>query len=130
MADIGHGITLTFVGFTAVLQGTGAGPALTRDSVETSHMGLTNATRTYMPGWSSAEVTFEVQFDPAQDVPTSLGSGTVTLTWPLPAGQSSPANWAAQGFCTSYSPSAPIDDLMTASVTFQLSGDITFTDSA
>lgn len=131
MADIGHGISLSFSTFTAVIQGTVDGFGLSADSIETSHAGLAAAERTFMQGWlDSGEVTFELQFNPDEPDPRDLGSATLTLTWPLPAGQSTPATWAATAFCTNYAPSAPIDGLMTASVTFKLSGATTFTASA
>ncbi len=131
MADIGHGITLTFSTFTAVIQGTVEGFTMVQDSIETSHMGLATEDRTFIPGFRDAgEVTFELQFDPDETDPRSLGQNTLTLTWPLPAGQTTPANWQASAFCTEYNPSSPLDDLMTASVTFKMSGVTTFTPSA
>ena len=135
MADIGHGISLSFSTLTAVIQGTVDGPGLVSDSVETSHMGLLAPTgvvsRTFIPGLSdSGSLTFEVQLDPNEPDPRTLGVNALTLTWPLPAGDTSPATWSASCFCVSYSASSPMDDLMTASLEFKISGDITITPSS
>lgn len=131
MADIGHGATLTFSTLTANIFSI-SGPGLAADAVETTHMGTTNGWRTFMQGLCDAgEVSFEANFDPDEDDPINLTtSATLTVTWPIPSGLSSGATWAATAFCTGYEPSAPVDDRMTVSLTFKLSGEVTFVDAS
>ena len=123
---IGFGLSLSFSTFSATIQGTVEGPGLSQDALENSHMGLATSDRTFCIGFrDSGEVTFELQFDPDEPDPRSLGQNVLTITMPLPDGQAVQGTWAASAICTEYSPSIPLDDLITASVTFKLSGAIT-----
>jgi hypothetical protein len=148
MGQIGHGTTVSFEksSFSATLRSL-TGPSISITPVDASHMGSTYRTMQFVPGMMDpGEVTMELIFDP--DELSSSGhepfsekymtSGwdidaaseeveALTITWPVPAGDSSGATWVADGFISGFEPTAPIDDLMTATVTFKISGDITYT---
>lgn len=143
MAMIGHGASVGFEksAFAGNLRSI-SGPGITIDSVDSSYMGTTYMVREFIPGMlNPGEITLEIIFDPDEMVthdPFSdayMAGGwvndaavteTVTITWPVPYNLTNGATWAASGFITGVSPEAPMEDLMTASVTVQLTGDITY----
>lgn len=130
MTDIGHGATLTFGAFTANVISFD-GPGLSVDDVETTHLGSASATKEFIPGLEdSGEVTAEIHFDPDEDDPRDEGTATLTITFPIPAGLSAGATWAASAYVNQYSPSTPVDDLMKASVKWRLTGVVTMTDAS
>lgn len=75
------------------------------------------------------ELKIHIHFDPDQTPP--LGTkGTVTVTFPLPSGKTTPGNWACSGYMKTYEPSDPYDNKMVADVTVKFSGQPTFTASS
>lgn len=120
-ADVGTGTTLSFSGFTYNVLS--ASWSMSRASIDTSHMGTTTA-RTFMPGdlYDAGEVTFEVQFDPTIDPPVAGAAATLTVVW---AGLAN-TSWAASAVLTSFDASGSLEELMTATATFKLTGSITF----
>ncbi len=130
--DVGFGITLTFSsGFFAEI--TNVDGSMSRDPVDTTHSTTTGGYKTFIPSdlIDHGEVEVELHFDPdvGTGIPIDGAAETVTITFPTPVGGSSGATWAASGFLTNFSFSAPIDDKMTANATLKLSGDITYVDS-
>ena len=124
----GVGTTLTFSTYTAEIRSLD-GFSISQDSVEKTNLASTGGWREFCPGLKDAgEVTIEVNFDPNTDVPHSI-EDTLTITWPLFEGDSVPASWACEAHLSSYEPSATLEDTLSASVTFKLSGEPTFTDS-
>lgn len=152
MADIGHGATITFAEseFVATLRSI-SGPTMTLESVDSSHMGgvtvgaIDYAIREFVPGMlDPGELTCEVVFDPEVLINTGKkpfsvrymvggwdDSGgvteVVTITWPPPYDKTTGAKWESAGFITSFSPEAPMEDLMTATLTIRLTASPTFT---
>lgn len=129
---IGHGSTITFAtsGFTASIRS--FNPAsMSRDAIDDSHAGTTGKFRTFCAGMiDMGELTIDIIFDPDTDPPIDGAAETITITFPTPSGQSTPADWEFTGFMTAYNPTVPFDGLLTASVTVKISGDITYTASA
>lgn len=124
----GHGATVTYGGFTAQITGV-SGPSLARDAIDITHMGSPNKWREFMPGLIDAgELTLEVHFDPteAPAIAAAYDPATptpLTITWP----DSANTQFVAEGaFMTGYDVGDPVDDKMTASVTFKLSGEMNF----
>ena len=129
MSEIGHGTSMTFGTFVAEINNLG-GPSIAQDSVETTHLGTVGRWREFCFGLKDAgEVTLDVNFSPDTDVPLGEQS-TLEISWSLPEGQATNATWSADAFLTGYEPDAVVDDRLSASVTFKLSGAITFVDSA
>lgn len=137
--DVGTGTTVVFgtSAFTANLTSV-TWDGMDRASVETSHMGTAapgagkHGNKTYIPGDFSdpGEVTMEIHFDPDKEPPIDQPIETITVSFPLVAGDATPASWAASGFVTSFSVNDPIEDLMTATMVIKLSGNITLTAAA
>ena len=96
---------------------------LSRESVETTHMGTTTA-RTFKESdlYDAGELTVNGLFDPATRPPIDDASEELTLTW-----AASGNTWKAQGFMTGFSATGAMEEMMTFSGTVKLSGDITVT---
>ncbi len=129
--DIGTGTKVAFGTTTIkgnVMDVSWDGP--NRESIETTHMGTTGG-QTFMPSdlYDPGELTIEVQFDPDATVDADIvaAAETITVTFPIVAGESNGATWAATGFITSYTNTTPLEGLMTASIGVKFSGAITTT---
>ncbi len=132
--DVGTGTTISFgtSGFSAYILEVG-GPGISREVVDTTHMGTTGG-KTYRPGdlYDGGELSLSVAFDGSISPPMLAGEQpeTITVTWPIPAGLSTGAIWSFSGFMSNYTPTSPIEDKMTASVTVKVTGSITLTAAA
>lgn len=133
MPDIGDGATIafgtsSFTGSWKTLQHTG----VTRVSVETTHLGTTSW-KTFMPGdlVDPGEISGTLSYDPDAQPPYSGAAETITLSFPVPSGQTNAATMAASGFVTNFDePTLENDSEMIANVTIKLSGTITWTDAS
>ncbi len=123
--DVATGITIAFgtSGFSANVLDID-GPDWAREYLETSHQGTTGGHKTWIGAdlADGGEFTFTVQFNPDTDV-TGYGGGAeeVTLTWP------STATWVFDAIIGGYTPTAPLNQIMTANVTTKVSGGIAVT---
>lgn len=130
MTDIGHGASLAFGSFSGNIISID-GPGLSVDDVETTHLLSAGGTKEFIPGLEdSGEVTAEIHFDPDEDDPRDEGVATLTITFPVPAGLTSGATWAASAYVNQYAPSTPVDDLMKASIKWRLTGVVTMTNAS
>ena len=131
MADVGTGVTIAFgtSGFAASL--TSISVSMERGSIDTTNTATTVA-RTFMPTdlIDPGEITFDLQFDPDVEPPIKAVAETITITWPLPSGQSTAGTFACSGFMTAWEATGPLEELMTGTATCKLSGDYTWTDSS
>ena len=117
--DISTGITITFsTGFLAEILDVSP-PGSSRESIQTSHMGTTNA-HTFTPAdlvdWG--ELTVEMAFAPGTTPPITSVAEEIVITFP----DSGASTWTFSGFMTGFEPSAPLEDRMTASATIKVSG--------
>lgn len=119
--DSGDGTTAIFTkGFECYVREVTA-PALTRTAIDTTHMGSASDYRTFIPGLiDPGEITLDIYFDAKQTLPVEDGAAgdldTLTLTFP------DASTWTCSGFTTGYSPAIPMDDAMTCTLTFKVSG--------
>lgn len=122
--DHGIGTTITFgtSAFSANLVSVD-GPSQSRAATETTHMGTTGE-KTYIPFdlVDSGTTTIEIQYDGTLVVPIDQAAETITIDW---GGVGVGHQTAFSGFITEFSPSATVEDLMTASITIQATGAIT-----
>lgn len=130
-ADVGTGTTIGFgtTGFTAEIMNVD-GAAMTREVIDTSHMGSTTW-RTFIPGDLSdpGEVTFEFNFDPDEQPPINAPAETITITFPVPQGMAAGATLVGTGFISSWEFSDPFEDKMTGTATIKWSGALTWNDA-
>lgn len=125
MADVGTGTTVAFgtSSFTAEVLSVN-GNDISREDIETTHMGTTNY-RTFMPSdlVDGGSVDMEIAFDPDSQPPFTAAAETITITFPLPAGQSTPADVEFSGYVSSWSWSDPLEERMTADITIKVDGE-------
>lgn len=130
--DNGQGASITFgtSGFTANIESI-SHDGLERESIPTTHLGTTTA-RTFIPGdlYDPGELTLDVQFNPDDWPPIDQAAETITVTFPLGSGASTPATWAASGFATGFNYGIQVESLMTGQLTCKFSGAITDVDEA
>jgi len=115
---VGTGAQINISGYTANLLSI-SGPSMSRAGVEFSYMDTTDW-HTYTPGdlTDPGELTCEFELQTTQFPPITATSNTITII--ISTGQ----NWVTSGFCTAFSPSIEMEDRMTASVTFKLTGSV------
>ena len=105
------------------------GPSLSRDTPEATHTDSTAGYKEFIAGMKDGgEVTINMNFLPAdasQDLATGLlgDFGTDTpINYQITFPYSPTVAWTFAGFITGFEPDVPIEDRMTASVTFKVSG--------
>jgi len=106
-----------------------SGPSLARDTVDVTDMNSTERWREYIGGLKDGgEVTIEVGFDPdATDVTHWLAdintntAGYYQIVW-----LNGPTTWGFSAIMTGMPSTTPLDDKMTASITYKLSGKPSF----
>ncbi|KKL27192.1 hypothetical protein LCGC14_2387670 [marine sediment metagenome] len=118
MGTKGTGTTVTFgtSAFAAELLDV-SGPNVTRESLDITHMGTTEA-REFVEAtlYDGGEVTFTLQYDVDDTPPQSGATETVTIAF---AGT---GNVNFSGFLTSFSVTAAIDEIMQATMGFKVTG--------
>ena len=122
MADSGFGTSITFAsGFFAEILSVD-GPDLSRDPIETTHMGTTNDWKTFIPSdlKDGGTLSVEIAYVPGTSPPIAAAESTCTVTYP------DASTVSFEGFMTSFSPSVPIDDRMTASAEIKVNGSVSF----
>lgn len=137
--DVSTGITVVFAtsGFTGEIIDAGLG-GVSRKSIDVSHMGTSLPGSTsfgnmpFIPGRLSdaGELTLELHFNPQTIPPLDLAAETVTVTFPLVPGDTTPATYIFQGFFTEFGQSYPLDDKMVVSSTIKVSGSVAVTVAA
>ena len=131
--DVSTGITIVFgtSGFTSEILDV-AQPGVSRKSIDVSHMGTaapsagSYGNMPFIPGRLSdaGELTLDVHYNPDVVPPIDLVAETITVTFPLVPGDSTPAKIVFTGFFTAFDPSFPLDDKMVASATIKISGSV------
>lgn len=118
----GAGSTVTFTtsSFSAKILTVG-GPGPTIAAIPTTHIASTGG-HSYIASTlvEGGELSLSVQHDPTITVPLTGVIETVTIDW---GGLGS--NYSFSAFCISYEPNAVIDELMTADMTWKVTGVIT-----
>jgi len=124
-AVIGYGTSFSIYGgstYTAVAEVTNiTWPGYTRDAVDATNMASPNEFREFIPGLMDAgEVTIEMNFIPsASDVIlAALTAGTGQFKIAAASG----VNIVFSAIVTAFTPQAPLEDKMSASATFKITG--------
>lgn len=129
--DLGTGITLNFAtsGFTACVTNV-SHSGWERAAIDVTCM--TDTEKQFIPGdlVDYGSLSFDIFFDPNDDVPVGQASETITVTFATRGSQTTAANWQFTGFATSFEWSAPLEDAMTGTLTVKVDGPITFNDAA
>lgn len=111
--------------YTTIGEQTAVNPfGIAVDSIDASHEGSPNGYREFIPGLKdSGEASFEINYVPGGSAEAAIMSaiGTTKVCRAVfPSGAY--AQYSA--FITEFSPEAPLDDKMTASITLKITGEI------
>ena len=91
--------------------------------IDATHMGTTGyREKIFGDLVEPPEVTVEIHFDPDNEPPVSGAVETVTITFPLPAGQTTAANMAGTAKIVSWDNAVPLEDIMTGTYTIKFDG--------
>lgn len=99
-------------------------PAISRDTVETTDMESEDQWEEFIAGIKrSGELSFDITFDPGSDESAAFMAdfnnklpGYYFIVFP------NSVEWGFKALITNYTPTTPVADKMTATVTFKLSG--------
>ena len=97
-------------------------PSYARDAVEVTHLNSDDQFREYVPGlMDGGEVTLEMNYIPSvSDVIIAALTASTIGQFKITA--QGGANVVFRAIVTSYQPQSPVDDRMTASATFKITG--------
>ena len=107
-----------------------SGPSLSQDTVETTHHTSTAAYRTYVPSLlDGGEVTIEILFDPVLVTHKNDAGGILyameqqaVYDYRITFSDSGTTQWDFNAIVTGFEPSASFDGELSASCTFQITG--------
>ena len=133
-ADIGHGSSFAIgdgatptEAFVAVAEVTSiTPPSDSVDVIDVTHMASPSNTREFIQGLTDpGEVSIDINFTPGSGSDTAIqakrGAGTGNYQITFPGG----TVWTFAAFLTGYEPAVPVDDKMTATVTFKVTSTYT-----
>lgn len=134
MASITGNAGVLKVGGNAVAEIRSYSIESTSDTIENTAMGGANSGRTYTKGLSSFSGSADVYFDETHFSTASLddlvngdvGAAAVAILV-YPEGETAGNNWGGNVHITGYSVSASFDGMVEASVSFQGTGQLTYT---
>lgn len=129
--DTATGTTVTFgtTGFTANIV-SAAWSGFARGALDTTHLGSTQPStnqfggRTFIPTKLADPGTLALTVRHNAHVlpPIHQAAETITVTFPLVSGDSTPATYAGSGFATSYEVTAATEELMEGVLTVKMTG--------
>lgn len=131
MADSGYGLSVSHGSFAGNIVGVEVGD-ITRQALETTHFASTDGWGEYIASkiQRMEPITFTVQYNPDTSPPITGAAATLTITWPLPSGQSTAATWAVSAFVTRVGHAVALEEVMERELEFQPTGVPTFTASS
>ncbi len=124
MADVGTATTIAFAtsSFSAQVMSLN-GSDIAREDVDITHLGST-AYMEFQPAElaDGGTIDMEIHFDPDEQPPILGSAETITITFPLPAGQGTAATFVFTGYVNSWSWEVPLEEVMTAEITIKVDG--------
>lgn len=133
MARWAFGTTLEFGAFSAEITDSVDGPGMERETIDKTHHLSPNGIRQKIPGLTDVgTLSITIQWDCDALPPIQGSTDDLIITWPpdTAAGETTGGIFETKAFLKSFSPSAPIDDKLTASCEFELTDEYTFTPAA
>jgi len=139
LVDIGTGTTVGFGTSAWAFNLLGLSlDDIAREALETSHMGTaapgasTFGNRTFIPGDLSDPGTLEVtgHFNPDTLPIIDAVAETITVTFPLFAGDATAAAWEFSGFMTNFSLTDELETVMEFTAEIKITGNVTLTPAA
>ena len=137
-ARIGHGTTLALSAagsvvapYTSLGEVTSISPPpMTRDIIDATHMESVDGWREFIAGLKDGgEMSVDLNFVPGSATTATLVAMQTEIV-PRRARLTFPdgTDWGFNLFCTGMSPAVPVDDKMTATATFKITGEPDFAD--
>ncbi len=110
-------------------------PSVSRESIDTSHFntGLASGndfgSKTFIHSCltDAGEFTMDVHFNPFALPPIEGNTETVTITFPLVSGDTTSTIFTFQAFLQAFEFTGPLEDKMTASLTWKITGSVVVT---
>lgn len=104
-----------------------AGPGLTRETIDASHMQSPEQWREFIKGMKDAgELSFDVNMIPGNASQFAILSDfyddTSTAQWELIFPNAASTTWSFRGILTTFEPTNAIDEKLSASITIKLTG--------
>jgi hypothetical protein len=122
--DVGTGTTIAFgtSSFSADVMSLSASD-IAREDIDVTHMGSTGY-KEFQPSdlVDGGSIEMEIGFDPDSQPPISGAAEVITITFPTPAGGISGATFVFNGYVSSWSWGAPLEEVMTATITIKVDG--------
>lgn len=132
MADEGSGASITFGTSGTTINATSIqATGVSREALETTHLGTTGGTKTYIPAdlKDPGEISVTFRYDPDTQPPIAAAE-TITITYPVPATKNNGATEASSGFVSSWdAPTLENDTVMDATFSIKRTGPITYVDA-
>lgn len=135
--DIGHGAAFkrgnadgppeTFTAIGAVVSI--SGPGMSKDTVDVSTLASTARYREFISGMrDSGKITIECNFDPGDsDMDNALTDFEADAARSYQIAWADGSTFGFEGILTGWEPGTPLDDKMTMSLTYKLTGQPTYT---
>ena len=100
------------------------GPGIERENIDVTAHDTANNYMEFVPGLvDPGEVEIEVNYDPAlHDALVADFDDNVPRNWQLVFPDPAATTWSFSAFITAFSPEAPVDDKLAASMTFKVTG--------
>lgn len=111
--------------FTAIAEVTAInGFAMSKDTVDASHMTSTNRYREFISGLRDAgEVSIEINFDPdGTDIANAFTDFNANVARNYQIVWADTSEFEFSGICTGVETGAPVDDKMSATLTYKITG--------
>ncbi len=132
-ADIGTGTHIAFgtSAFAALVRSI-SHSGMNRAAIETTHLMTSPAaagtfgSKTFIPGdlCDPGELKLEIHFNPDNVPPLEGVQEQVTITFPIPLGLTNGATWVFTGFVTGFEYTAPLEGLMSATMTLKVASNV------
>ena len=130
--SVGTGITIAFATSTFTASVVDFSPIFENsvESIECTHQGST--AREFLPSdlVDAGECTMSILFEPGVVVTVGAASEEITITFPFVTGSTTKGTWVCDGFITSYSATATLEERMEGEVTIKWTGAGGLTDEA
>lgn len=100
-------------------------PSKSADIIDVTHMESPDQTREFLGGMiNPGECSLEIDFDPSSATDVLLTGLDPQLKYPCRITFRNGTVWDFTGFLTAYEPEIPVDDKMTATVTFKITAPV------
>lgn len=105
-----------------------SGPSLSMETIDATHMESPSGFREWLPSFKDGgEVTFDLNFLPAVAAQTGLTTDFKNRTkrnWKIVWPNTGATKWSFAGYITGFTPSAAVGDILAASCTIKVTGDV------